>query len=392
MASTNYFAHLTDLESSDLKSEKKVPSIKSVDSWRKSSNFNSEKKEQSLKSVDSWRNSSNFNSEKKVPYAKSVDSWRNSSKFKSVKPVNRSTKSNVPTSIEAQRLLREKYNYKYTELNNGNIENNSTFYVNTNVAHPHQVRQIFEDAITQAKSKPDIFGKDFECDVQVNHIRNFKNEYMGHGYVDVSNPKMYYALLGFNLDGSERAIYIDDPSWNPPPKQPKSEKIKTTSESTNWGDMLEDDDITPSPKIKSELPPLIVLSNFKYDEKQQEHFQTDKTHGSIAISPAFITPGVPEGSDDCTLYIGGVPAEDYDFLYKIFSRYARKDVFRVHDYIYYPKINIRKSNNGALYALVRYSDPYDTAFACVMLKKIMANYMDKDVTMIARYATPIRNK
>ena len=284
----------------------------------------------------------------------------------------------VPKAVMHQIELRRKYHYKYKELPNGNVENNSTLYVNTSVAHPYQIEELFANVVKRAKNMPEVFGKDFECDFQVNVVRRFNGTYLGYAFVDVTNPKLYYALIGCNVDGSDRALYIDDPTWKPPPV--------TSEEKTSWAD----DEVPTPPKIRKELKPLLHLDDYKYDEQQQTHLKTGETHGSVSISPAFISPGINKEFDDCSLYVSDVPAIDYDFLYALFSRYAR-----FNTEVKYPRITIRRSknvkDNRPIFAIVQYGHHYDTAFAFLMLQKIRAKYNDVDISMPVRYAY-LKNK
>lgn len=308
-------------------------------------------------------------------------------KFKNNKSQTRKCKQPIPALIIKQREICKKYKYSYRVASNGNVYNNSTLYVTTGVAHPHQIEKLFEAAIERAKKMPEIFGNDFECDFQVNVVRKYTGEYMAYAFVDVTNPKLYYTMIGYNADGTDRALYIDDPNWVPPKNIPKPDENK----SRNWCDMDDNDNINEifiaPPKIRQELKPLIQLDEYEYDDQQREHLRTDETHGNVSVSPAFITPGVKEGYDDCNLYVSEVPAVDYDFLYAIFTRYARYENENGH----YPKIEIRrcaqeKNNKTGIFAVVKYCHYYDTSFALAMLQKVRAKYNGEDITMPVRYA------
>ena len=250
----------------------------------------------------------------------------------------------LPSAMVKQQALRKKKKYVYRTVQNGNVENNCTLYVNTRVTHPHQVEYLFNDAIVRAKSMPEVFGDDFDCNAQVNLIRKHTGEYLGYAFVDLTNPKLYYALIGCNVDGSERD-----------------------------GD------------------PIMTLGEYEYDQQQKEHLQTDETHGTVSVSPAFITPGVKEDRDDCRLYVSEVPADDLDFLYALFARYARQ-LSPLEDAVtFFPTITIRKdSDSSNHYATVQYSNPYDAAFALTMLRKVRAKYKGRDVIMPVRYAYKVR--
>jgi len=296
------------------------------------------------------------------------------------------TKIHIPAPVQEQRRLRSKFQYRYSEVNNGNVENNTTLYVNTGVAHHYQIEEIFNTVIEKAKSMPHVFGDDFECDVYVNLVRTHKGQYMGYAFVDISNPAVYYALIGCETDGTERVEYISDPNWTPP-------TISTQNTTpVSWADVEDDDYVsTPSaPKIRCELPSLLQLPEYKYDEQQKVHLKTTEKYGNVSISPAFITPGVNDDHDDCKLYVSDVPANDTDFLQAIFARYARASSYREDDKCYYPKIQIRKnlkdSDQEKYYAIIEYAHSYDAAFALIMLQKILAKYNGSDINMRVRYA------
>jgi hypothetical protein len=316
-------------------------------------------------------------------------------------------KLNIPEIVLQQRELRRKNKYSYHVATNGNVENNSTIYVYTSVAHPHQVETQFKEAIDRAKKMSEVFGNDFECDFQVNVVRQHTGQYVGYSFVDVTNPKFYYALLGYNVDGSDRAEYIDDPNWIPPkviPKVPREhcEKIMTTANlfTETWAEISDDDRQPSPPKIRRELPPLITLDKYEYDEQQKLHLLTDVTHGDFSVSPAFVIPGVKEDYDDCSLYVSEVPAVDYDFLYALFTRYARSSSPAEDDHTFFPRINIRQCNKDGevadgktgIFAIVEYAHPLDAAFSMHMIKKIRANYKGEDISIPVRYAFKNKNK
>lgn len=386
--SNNVFSPLSDLKNSGYKPRKfkASPLQRSQEKPPISSPIHSHTEDSNFKMAKSSRKNNNYNNNKKV---------------------------NIPDAVLVQRELRRKHKYVYRVANNGNIENNSTIYVVTTVAYPHQLEAQFEDALARAKNMPEIFGEDFECDFQVNVVRRYTGEYMGYAFVDVTNPKFYYALLGYNVNGSDRAEYVDDPNWTQPkiiPKAPRESLpdpvVKVSSYTflmtQDWGAELSDEDrqLRP-PKIRRELPPLITLGKYEYDDEQKLHLQTDVTHGTFSVSPAFISPGVKEDYDDCALYVSEVPAMDYDFLYALFARYARTTSSYEKDYDYFPRIEIRKctkegevkdDDKTGIFAIVKYAHPFDTAFSLCMIQKIRANYHGTDVSMPVRYAFSTKNK
>lgn len=305
----------------------------------------------------------------------------------------------VPSAVMKQLELRKKHIYSYRLVSNGNVENNCTLYVNTGVAHARQIEEMFIDAIERAKKMPDVFGSDFDCEIKVNVVRRHSGEYMAYAFVDLTNPRLYYALIGCNVDGSERAHYIDDPNWTPPlGSSPPTGKF-TWASGKSWAD---DDDNEPivrmtpcAPKIRRELPPLLTLKAYTYDKQQMAHLQTQETQGTVTVSPAFITPGISDEYDDCSLYVSEVPDMNYDFLYEIFARYARTSSSEEDASHFFPRITIRQSNKegvAGLYAIVQYAHPYDASYALQMLQKIRAKYNGADVSMPVRHAFDNRRK
>lgn len=295
------------------------------------------------------------------------------------KPVPKKSPSKVQQILKEQQRLVNKFNYKYTPTSSG-VENNSTFYVLSDVARKHQIEYLFDEAIKEAKQNPDIFGEKFECTVSVNVVRTMNSDhqeiYTGISYVDVSNPILYYTLLGLNPDGSERVLYEEDPTWEAPEQMDYSIDPFDESVSHNWADE------NPLPdRIRKELPPLIKLSTFELDEDQKAHYENRITLGSISIASAYISKSYKEDENPKVLFVQGVPSTDLDLLYTIFTRYARTPSTEL-----YPKITTQKTRGNSITALVEYSSENDAGFAMIMLKKIRINFNGKEVIMTVRYA------
>lgn len=282
----------------------------------------------------------------------------------------------IPKSINNEK--RKLYKYEYVVADNGNIYNNSTFYVRTEgIAHAHQIEEIFLKAIKKAKSMPEYFGNNFECSVKINHVVHYNGKYVGQAFVDVDNPSLYYALIGLNINGTERIEYIEK---------------KIEHESTGlWSDEM-DVEITTN-----KLDPILILDNYEYDEQQIESLKETKNYngekyGKINISPAFITPVSDSTTDDCQLYVQNLPNDDennlLEFLYEIFSRYARDKENMPN----YPKIKIFKNAEKKNFAIITFYSKFDTAFALQMNQKIRAKYNNNDIILSVRYANKNHSK
>lgn len=363
---------------------------------------------------DSWkvqrstkgRKTGKGNSIKAKPLAKPLTKPSNNSSNKSLtkgltNPKNGGKpnyqKRTIPPAVQQQFEFCRKYAYHYRIMRNGNIQNNSTLYVRSETAHPDQIKQLFEEVIQKAKNLPEIFGQDFECDYRINHIQDKDGKYLGYAWVDVSNPALYYALIGRNVDGTDRIELIDDPDHPATPVKEESDDLSDgemdysqpivfTDSGSDWG-QLGSSPKSP-PKLRISLPPLLTMGEYEYDFDQKAHFDHKSTHGTIKVSPGYIVPGVGEGCDDRVLFVQNVPEKDYDFLYTIFGRYARFGSLSLRSSLqpsdsFYPRIRFRKQGDR-LAATVEYENPYDAAYALTMSKKIRVIYQGRSITLITQ--------
>lgn len=314
---------------------------------------------------------------------------------KKVNPVSTEVNHNVAKQEEAVK----KVGFSYATTNTGALTNSNTLYVESAAAHYHQIVEVFDKAIKKAKSMPEIFGSDFEADVVVDHVKNRDGSYEGWSLVDLSNQKLYWALLGYNVDGSRRGHSIDDPNWVPPIYE--EEDLSETEEekpvfkwdmdqsSTVWAD---EEEKPVAPKIWVEEQPILTLDQFEFDEQQKELAQYIKegiTHGILRISPALFIQNISPQDHPKMLWAGWVP-NDLNFLYEIFSRWART---KSSDNKRYPRIMLRwsKSNeseedNKKWYALVEYASEEDTTVAFNLMRKLKLKYFDKEMTITVKRA------
>lgn len=263
----------------------------------------------------------------------------------------------------------------YTLRNNGNVEDTQTLYISSGLAYEYQVEELFESALKDAQTMTNVFGENFNCDIRVNVVKDHEGFYKGYGFVWLSSPEFYNALLGNNIDGSPRIEWYEDPDAKIPIAT--EEKPKSNS----WADMIDEEPI----KLKRDLPPILSLKKFKYDEQQEPHVPNSQEEGVICISPAFITPDSIDTyslSPD-VIFARNVPPQ-IDFLYKIFSPYSKSNTN-------YPKITIKKSKNpkrktGVYNAVIKY-DPgtYDAQFALLMTRKIHVKNGEKDYLISSYY-------
>ncbi len=144
--------------------------------------------------------------------------------------------------------------------------NNHTLYIRTGIAHRYQVEEILKNAINQLNIKTEIF---------VNLISS-KDGYCGCAYVWISSPEVYNAIVGKNLDGSERVRYEDDPDWKPP----------TDSTDKSWGDRMENKECL---RTTIYLESLLSFDGYDFDQKQLDNMSNLSTKkGYIKIYQAFV--------------------------------------------------------------------------------------------------------
>lgn len=79
--------------------------------------------------------------------------------------------------------------------------------------------QIYAAMSTAIKNYQATSGRSLDCRYRVNIIASKEGRNMGFAFVFVSNPEVYYMLLGQNPDGSDRVEYIEDPNWDKPTGQ-----------------------------------------------------------------------------------------------------------------------------------------------------------------------------
>lgn len=163
------------------------------------------------------------------------------------------------------------------------ISDNRTLYIKCDCASVQQIRDAFSEALTTYQ---DATGIDLACRFRVNLVEDREGRSFGIAFVFVSNPAVYYMLLGKNPDGSDRVEYRDDPSWTPPVE---GESVNDAGWSTisapvfskgmTWADIMDEEDAYNAkieaekqkyvcPKIAFSLEPLMVLPPYRLSAQQ----------------------------------------------------------------------------------------------------------------------------
>lgn len=173
-----------------------------------------------------------------------------------------------------------------------------TLYVKSGVAYNSQLLDCMKRAIENVSQ---LLNRTIKCQYQANLIVGRNGKYYGYGYMFVTNPEVYYMLIGKNPDGTDRVAYDADINWKVPDK-PLETSLAEIPTHGSWADMTEEEEriteLYTCPKIKRELPPLMELPGYDYDEEQSEHLrQVALTEGNtdpiprkgyFQISPASV--------------------------------------------------------------------------------------------------------
>ena len=165
------------------------------------------------------------------------------------------------------------------------VTDNHTLYIKFEYASAGQIRQAVNEALTnyQKATKSEI-----ECNFRVNRVENRDGEPQGFAFVFLTNPAVYYMLLGRNPDGSDRIEYVDDPTWNPPTTgdvndsgwsriappvyvKGKSWADETEEEEQYWNKIEAEKQKHVRPKIAMPLEPLMVLPPYELTDHQVEN-------------------------------------------------------------------------------------------------------------------------
>ena len=169
-------------------------------------------------------------------------------------------------------------------------------YVESGVATQEQVVNCMKKAIADAEK---ILKVKNSCKFKVNLILDKEGKYFGFGYIRVSDPRVYWMLLGKNPDGSERVEEKLDPNWKMPshthPNEGLSiEEIVEKNKDRSWFDISKEEDLYVQPKIKVVLPPLVTIPGFLYDKEQIAHLKELQREEQEEEDEEFVDPAIIE--------------------------------------------------------------------------------------------------
>ncbi len=232
------------------------------------------------------------------------------------------------------------------------IYDNNTLYVEFDLATEQQISSCIDHAIKQLK---------IPCSFFLNLVKNKNGETFKYAYVWVSNPKVYNALIGLNLDGSKRVETVKDPEWSPPKlgldveikalkkrklEEEENNKLNDQKTSFNWdGDNPEFNcwGIEPvafnykeeleilknkyrHPMIERETGPLVKIPGYEWNQQQIKILKTRdeyEDYGTIKVLRAEKRIYLSSDEDyTCSLF-GKIPLWiTNEEIIKIFERFC----------------------------------------------------------------------
>lgn len=257
---------------------------------------------------------------------------------------------------------------------------NHFLYVETGIATNDQLINSLTSSFASNKS----LLKNISLKFQTNIVTKNDGTTFGYGYLWVEDIKLYNILIGKNEDGSERVSIVDDSSWKPDPSiiKQKQDLIKFgIPKGMSWYDATEKEDyldkMLESPKIKINLPPLLIINPFIYTDIQKLK-DPSKTSHNFVFHPATIAP-----KDDiistykifCPFVPKNLSEKDFKNIFEKFS--TSKTIISIPDIngkriqTSYPIISIdrKKQTHTAIISF----DPstYDALFALLMTRKFI---------------------
>ena len=278
--------------------------------------------------------------------------------------------------------------------------NESNLYLYSGIARQEQLEAALKAVFKQIRDHYPEDGYE-SAHFVANVISDTKGNIFGCSYVWISDPRIYYMLIGRNPDGSERFEEYEDVDWVPP-SEPRPEI--TMSLGVNWADVVDEEEQLEEkytrPIIRRQLPPLVRLPGYRYDEDQlkkaAEMVEAERAKTKVSSEEKTPTPtigyfdcsrawvsDVDENDSETTLCCRIAPTwVDAEMIRPFFERYSSDRELRhgrvdgVTGMYSYPVITFGNSKNKftgepCKMVYVLYSDlcPHDASFALQMTRK-----------------------
>lgn len=186
--------------------------------------------------------------------------------------------------------------------------------------------------------------------LKINVVKNKDDLKLGYSYLWIDNEELYFALTGFNFDGSKRV-----------------EKIVTELESKEeevdaWGDISDDFVVT-----YKDLEPLIKFSDLKITDVERENFRlmSNDIEFNLFQAKKYISPEYKN-----SLYARYIPAWlTAEMILEYFKPFEKDSMMhhRKGNNFTYPIVKIKNKNVNIVFSNLY---PNTASFLVNMVKKV----------------------
>lgn len=222
------------------------------------------------------------------------------------------------------------------------ISENGYLFIQSGILNEDQIEKCIKDAVSYLSETYQLDFKNFKYIINV--VCNREGKKFGHTYVWVNDDRVYYALIGRNLDGTFRFEEVPDEDWTEP-EEDYDEAIEAAC--GDWGDEAEIDERYTRPMIRKKLEPLVTLPAIKYTEDQEIEINNASKFGFLEIFETKITEKIGKLN---TLFSSNIP--DWvteEILLGIFKKFNKDDIVytekKSKKKFTYPIVKIKKKKN-----------------------------------------------
>lgn len=199
-------------------------------------------------------------------------------------------------------------------------------FIQSGILDEDQIRTCIMEGIKQLNFVCD------KSDLIINVVKNKSGKHFGHTYAWINNNKIYNALIGLNIDGTERYEEVEDEDWKEP-EIPIEEALEGV---TDWAEEEEIEERYTVPYKKISLEPLIILPGIQYNSEQKN--KTNSEIGFIDLFPVSLTN---YETYDNYIFSKNVPSWlTEDIVFNYFKKYET-DISNK-----YPKVTIKNFSTG----------------------------------------------
>lgn len=210
-------------------------------------------------------------------------------------------------------------------------KNDHNIYVNTGLATQEQLQASVEAFKTELCNMFPKQGYE-KCEMIVNLVTDMKGNSYKFAYLWVSDPRVYFILAGFNVDGSERFKDTEEA------KTKKDDDFFDLDNLDLADAFIEVSAKVKKPMIRESLPPILTLPGYEYTLEQKAKAEDDLKKEAISkgknpdevVIPNFgyfetsrAWAGTPKKNEVSSKLCSYVPVwVTEDMLKKIFFRYS----------------------------------------------------------------------